>query len=190
MLHMNCLPPFEDQYNQQPPCYFKGCSRPTTGDSVKCEFHKQRSICLVQDCRNQVFARNLCVRHGGKKTCRHDGCNENVRLGDLCGKHGAGSTRKLCIETGCEKFAQTRQRCSAHGGGQRCKLEGCSTHARKGGYCTRHTNLSRENLVAKYSPMPASPTSSTASSDSTTKSNVSSSKMSLRNILNEFVVDL
>ncbi|ETW06935.1 hypothetical protein H310_03046 [Aphanomyces invadans] len=123
-----------------PTCYFKGCARPTVEGAIKCEFHKQRSICLVQDCRNQVFARNLCVRHGGKKTCVYEGCHQNVRLGNLCGKHGAGSTRKLCVEDGCTKFAQTKQRCSAHGGGQRCKLPGCSTHARRGGFCTRHTN--------------------------------------------------
>ncbi|CAK4345050.1 unnamed protein product [Aphanomyces euteiches] len=120
------------------PCYFKGCTRTATADSVKCEFHKQRAVCIVHGCRNQVFARNRCVRHGGKKTCVHEGCHENVRLGDFCGKHGAIVTRKLCIEPGCQKFAQTKQRCSAHGGGQRCKLDGCATHARKGGFCTRH----------------------------------------------------
>ncbi|CAK4165663.1 unnamed protein product [Aphanomyces euteiches] len=135
-----------------PACYFKGCTRTTTANSIKCEFHKQRAICLVEGCRNQVFARSLCVRHGGKKTCIHEGCHENVRLGDYCGKHGAGSTRKLCIEPGCQKFAQTKQRCSAHGGGQRCKLEGCSTHARKGGFCTRHTNQMRTDGYSAVIP--------------------------------------
>ncbi|KAF0699649.1 Aste57867_9794 [Aphanomyces stellatus] len=185
-------------------CYFKGCSRPTAGDSAKCEFHKQRSICLVQDCRNQVFARNLCVRHGGKKTCRHDGCNENVRLGDLCGKHGAGSTRKLCIEAGCDKFAQTRQRCSAHGGGQRCKLEGCSTHARKGGYCTRHTQRQwREVAGIRFGPSfmladprPCMSTSSAASSPRQLPCKVlvtpslSQNKLSLASILNPTVFEV
>ncbi|KAF0682994.1 Aste57867_24924 [Aphanomyces stellatus] len=135
-------------------CYFNGCPRPTTGDSIKCKFHNLRSICLVQDCRNQVFARNLCVRHGGKKTCCHDDCNENVRIGDLCGKHGAGTTRKPCIEPGCSKFAQSKMRCSAHGGGQRCKLDTCTAHARKGGYCTRHT-MRQWWEVSNVYPMPS-----------------------------------
>ncbi|KAF0748015.1 hypothetical protein AaE_007509 [Aphanomyces astaci] len=126
-------------------CYFKGCARPVLQGAAKCDFHRQRSMCVVADCRNQVFARNLCVRHGGKKSCVHEGCRENVRVGDLCGKHGASAHRKMCIEDGCDKFAQTKQRCSAHGGGQRCKRSGCFAHARRGGFCTRHSSLSRLN---------------------------------------------
>ncbi|ETW06934.1 hypothetical protein H310_03045 [Aphanomyces invadans] len=123
-------------------CQFKRCGRPALPGAVKCEFHKQRSMCSVRDCRNQVFARNLCVRHGGKKACVHEGCQDNVRVGDLCGKHGVATSRKLCIQPGCDKFAQTKQRCSTHGGGQRCKNVGCFAHARRGGYCTRHSSRS------------------------------------------------
>ncbi|KDO15901.1 hypothetical protein SPRG_18562, partial [Saprolegnia parasitica CBS 223.65] len=48
-------------------CFFNGCTNSVMHGSWKCEFHKNRAKCTgSSSCHNQVFARNLCVRHGGK----------------------------------------------------------------------------------------------------------------------------
>ncbi|ETV67355.1 hypothetical protein H257_16439 [Aphanomyces astaci] len=38
--------------------------------------------------RNQVYSRNLCVRHGGKGQGSFEGCSVNSRIGSFCTKHG------------------------------------------------------------------------------------------------------
>ncbi|EQC26876.1 hypothetical protein SDRG_15299 [Saprolegnia diclina VS20] len=45
-------------------CVFRDCSEPVFRDSYKCAFHKNRHVCSVMDCDNQVYARKLCVKHG------------------------------------------------------------------------------------------------------------------------------
>ncbi|CAK4072973.1 unnamed protein product [Aphanomyces euteiches] len=119
-------------------CFFNDCHKEVQPGSWKCVFHRNRARCLVADCQNQVYARNLCVRHGGKKQCQHEGCTGNARLGNFCSKHGTGSVKKKCTEEGCTKMAHARHKCVRHGGGRKCKMEGCQTHARNGGYCCRH----------------------------------------------------
>ncbi|CAK4078392.1 unnamed protein product [Aphanomyces euteiches] len=122
-------------------CYFNDCSNPVLPNSWKCLFHKHRSRCLVAHCQNQVYARKLCARHGGKKQCTFAGCNLNARLGDVCCKHGAGDLKKICVHDGCTRQVHARHRCVRHGGGQQCKADGCRTHARTGGFCRRHSHL-------------------------------------------------
>ncbi|RHY63934.1 hypothetical protein DYB34_009136 [Aphanomyces astaci] len=104
----------------------------------KCEFHKNRVRCRSDDCRNQVYARYLCVRHGGKKKCQYPNCTGNARVGTYCCRHGATSKKKHCMMDGCTKVAHARRLCVGHGGGRLCKVEGCTAHARHAGCCRKH----------------------------------------------------
>lgn len=54
-------------------CAFNGCNSEATKDGKKCKFHRNRRQCSKPDCTNQVYARMLCVRHGGKKRCTIEG---------------------------------------------------------------------------------------------------------------------
>ncbi|RHY94329.1 hypothetical protein DYB35_011663 [Aphanomyces astaci] len=122
-------------------CFFNDCHLDTdTNDSSswKCAFHKHRSRCLVSDCHNQVYARNLCVRHGGKRACVAPGCSANARVGNLCSKHATPATKKLCMVDGCTKQAHARYKCVRHGGGSQCKAMGCISNSRSNGMCSRH----------------------------------------------------
>ncbi|CAK4079746.1 unnamed protein product [Aphanomyces euteiches] len=119
-------------------CYFNGCNKPALPSSWRCLFHRNRGRCLVTDCHNQVYARKLCAKHGGKKQCAFAGCEMSARLANVCYRHGAGGLKKRCVHPGCSKPAQLRQRCVRHGGGRKCKVGGCDTHARSGGYCSKH----------------------------------------------------
>ncbi|KAF0718831.1 Aste57867_1455 [Aphanomyces stellatus] len=97
---------------------------------------RSRGQCRVEHCVSQVYARQLCCKHGAKKTCDVQGCELRARHGNVCYKHGA--PKKLCTETGCHQTAQARHKCVKHGGGRICKAEGCESHARTGGVCQRH----------------------------------------------------
>ncbi|OQR88266.1 hypothetical protein THRCLA_22894, partial [Thraustotheca clavata] len=119
-------------------CFFNECAQPVPPGSWKCVFHRHRSRCRVDDCRNQVYARNLCVRHGGKRQCQHPNCNVHVRQGLFCTVHGPKIDKPRCIEEGCTKQAHMRSKCVRHGGGRLCKIENCTTYARGGGLCWRH----------------------------------------------------
>ncbi|KAF0720768.1 Aste57867_47 [Aphanomyces stellatus] len=146
-------------------CFFNDCHKEVQPGSWKCVFHRNRARCLVTDCQNQVYARNLCVRHGGKKQCQHDGCTGNARLGNFCSKHGTGSIKKKCTEEGCTKMAHARHKCVRHGGGRKCKMDGCQTHARNGGYCCRHnrqlaTKQDKSSSSTASSPTAAPPSDS------------------------------
>ncbi|ETV79033.1 hypothetical protein H257_07804 [Aphanomyces astaci] len=132
-------------------CFFNDCHKEVQPGSWKCVFHRNRARCLYMDCQNQVYARNLCVRHGGKKQCKEEGCTGNARLGNFCSKHGTGSIKKKCTEEGCTKMAHARHKCVRHGGGRKCKMDGCQTHARNGGYCCRHN---RQLANDKEAPSP------------------------------------
>ncbi|KAH9105683.1 hypothetical protein LEN26_014680 [Aphanomyces euteiches] len=122
-------------------CFFNDCTNVIVAGSWKCQFHKNRARCLVNDCRNQVYARSLCVRHGGKRQCDTEGCGRNVRIGNFCSFHGTGPAKKRCTAPGCSKVAHKRQLCVRHGGGRKCKVDACPTHARSGGYCCRHSRV-------------------------------------------------
>ncbi|KAF0720472.1 Aste57867_265 [Aphanomyces stellatus] len=126
-------------------CFFNDCDNMSILGSWKCDFHKNRSRCLVDACQNQVYARHLCVRHGGKRRCEAEDCDRNVRIGNLCTFHGTGPHKKLCIEDGCKNVAHKRHKCVRHGGGRQCKVDGCKTHARSGGFCCRHSRLTNKS---------------------------------------------
>ncbi|EQC36485.1 hypothetical protein SDRG_05939 [Saprolegnia diclina VS20] len=131
-------------------CFFNGCTNSVMHGSWKCEFHKNRAKCTGSStCHNQVFARNLCVRHGGKKPCIHSGCTGNARIGNYCSRHGASTSKKMCTEEGCTKVAHARQKCVRHGGGRRCRIEACEAHARNGGFCFRHSRLQAAGFSLK-----------------------------------------
>ncbi|KAF0693635.1 Aste57867_15420 [Aphanomyces stellatus] len=121
-------------------CHFNKCPHPAQPGTSKCYFHRHRAMCLTPDCTNQVYARNLCTRHGGKRQCAFDGCHQHARVHQFCTRHGVAQVKKLCVHDGCTKLANARQRCVRHGGGRQCKVNGCGTHARSGGYCRRHSN--------------------------------------------------
>ncbi|EQC25161.1 hypothetical protein SDRG_16968 [Saprolegnia diclina VS20] len=108
--------------------------------------------CSRDGCLNQVYARALCVRHGGKKQCRVEGCSTYARGGAFCFKHGGRITRRYCIEPGCAKQAHARQRCVRHGGGRKCKVNECEYLAKYSGYCRRHTTATVASFVNEETP--------------------------------------
>ncbi|OQR92950.1 hypothetical protein ACHHYP_03061 [Achlya hypogyna] len=120
------------------PCCFNACLNDAMPGGTKCSFHKSRRRCEEPGCHNQVFARNRCVRHGGKRQCSHDGCTANVRRANVCARHGALSAKRLCLDPGCTNVAHRNKRCIRHGGRRDCRVTGCETHARSGGYCWKH----------------------------------------------------
>ncbi|ETV97366.1 hypothetical protein H310_09701 [Aphanomyces invadans] len=86
-------------------CIFTGCpNQVVSDDSGKCLFHLHRSKCVTPGCANQVYARNLCVRHG-------DGCQSQVHLQGKCFRHGGN---RQCIANGCEAIARLRGLCARH----------------------------------------------------------------------------
>ncbi|KDO21265.1 hypothetical protein SPRG_13564 [Saprolegnia parasitica CBS 223.65] len=119
-------------------CCFNKCSQPSLPLSNKCAFHRNRRSCQVDDCHNQVFARNLCVRHGGKRLCSYPECLSNARIAGRCARHGTDAPKRTCNEASCYRIAHRLGRCIRHGGGRPCKTRACPTHARSGGYCWRH----------------------------------------------------
>ncbi|EQC25292.1 hypothetical protein SDRG_16845 [Saprolegnia diclina VS20] len=135
-------------------CRFNACEEAAMANSTKCYFHRSRGHCSVQGCKNQVFARHLCVRHGGRPLCSFEGCYGNARLRGFCSKHGAKVPKKLCSEPGCTKMVQSKQKCVRHGGGRQCRMDGCTTYARLGGYCSRHHRVRTDDAS---SPTAASP---------------------------------
>ncbi|ETW02197.1 hypothetical protein H310_05764 [Aphanomyces invadans] len=130
-------------------CFFANCDHPAVFGSSKCVLHKHRTKCVVDQCANQVYARNLCVRHGGKKKCTYEDCQLNARIGEFCSKHGGKSSKAICTHEGCTKQAHKRKKCVRHGGGRKCNVDGCDVHARRGGYCARHGRQAKNgNLVS------------------------------------------
>ncbi|KAF0738430.1 hypothetical protein Ae201684P_019576 [Aphanomyces euteiches] len=122
-------------------CFFNDCESPVLPGSWKCLFHRRRSRCLIADCANQVYARSLCVRHGGRRQCQHENCTMNQRVGNFCSRHATAGLKKMCSEPGCNKQAHARGKCVRHGGGRLCKAANCAMHARHGAYCSRHIYL-------------------------------------------------
>jgi hypothetical protein len=129
-------------------CYFNGCMKPISPGLIKCDFHRNRSHCRVPECRNQVFARHLCVSHGGRNPCQHEGCEANARIHGLCSRHGGKAQKKLCSEPGCTNLVHSNRKCVRHGGGRPCKVIGCQTRGRTGGFCYHHFTAERRKSVA------------------------------------------
>ncbi|KAF0712497.1 Aste57867_4808 [Aphanomyces stellatus] len=76
-------------------CFFNDCFALVLVGSWKCHFHRHRARCVVLDCRNQVYARQRCVKHGGKRQCQVVGCSANSRVGHLCSQHASDSLKAL-----------------------------------------------------------------------------------------------
>ncbi|CAK4701550.1 hypothetical protein LEN26_019083 [Aphanomyces euteiches] len=108
-----------------------------TDNSTASTPRRNRRNCIVPDCPNQAYARQLCCRHGAKKKCSVPGCDLRARTHGICFTHGAPKSR--CDEPGCNHPAQARKKCIKHGGGRRCTAHGCTSHARYKGKCQRHT---------------------------------------------------
>ncbi|KAF0712627.1 Aste57867_4763 [Aphanomyces stellatus] len=119
-------------------CEFNTCANVAVLGSTKCLFHKHRLQCAVPACRNQVYARHLCARHGGKRPCAVDNCGQTAQVNGHCLAHGGATGKKQCVEAGCLKQAQAHQRCLKHGGGRRCTVPGCVQHVRSQGLCRSH----------------------------------------------------
>ncbi|KDO27389.1 hypothetical protein SPRG_06976 [Saprolegnia parasitica CBS 223.65] len=45
-------------------CSFAGCNQPPRFGSTKCVTHRNKLQCTFEGCKNQVYARYLCIRHG------------------------------------------------------------------------------------------------------------------------------
>ncbi|KAF0691146.1 Aste57867_17570 [Aphanomyces stellatus] len=94
------LPPFNPRSTGFPPlvCLFTNCNEPALDGLDRCFLHRHRRQCLVGNCTNQVYARNRCVRHGGKKKCQYaGGCRINVFVGDYCARHANQLRRAATI---------------------------------------------------------------------------------------------
>ncbi|KAF0697306.1 Aste57867_12000 [Aphanomyces stellatus] len=68
-------------------CCFRGCRQPAIPGSQKCNFHRHRTLCRVDGCDHQAYARQLCIEHGGKDICVEEGCTTRRRVGLTCSKH-------------------------------------------------------------------------------------------------------
>ncbi|OQR89307.1 hypothetical protein ACHHYP_06360 [Achlya hypogyna] len=121
-------------------CCFNGCINiALDAVSRKCNFHRNRSKCAVGTCWNQVYARGLCVGHGGRKPCEFPLCLGKARSGQFCSRHSVHSPIKhLCDVSGCGRRAHAKAKCLRHGGARMCSVHGCETLARKRGYCWSH----------------------------------------------------
>ncbi|EQC35290.1 hypothetical protein SDRG_07515 [Saprolegnia diclina VS20] len=119
-------------------CCFNGCAISPLPGHTKCSVHKSRGMCSVETCANQVYARGLCVRHGGRHRCFQPGCTTSARVGGYCSRHGGVKIKKQCAVDGCGNKVNRNGRCVRHGGRRQCKVSDCVTHARSGGYCSRH----------------------------------------------------
>ncbi|KAF0682706.1 Aste57867_25191 [Aphanomyces stellatus] len=121
-------------------CYFNDCTASVKSNAaIKCYFHRHRAICLIDNCRNQVYARKLCVKHGGKRRCQVGGCSANARVGNFCSRHASTALKRVCEVNGCDKQPRAHRRCAAHGGGKKCCMAGCPNNARGSDYCAKHT---------------------------------------------------
>ncbi|OQR90604.1 hypothetical protein ACHHYP_05388 [Achlya hypogyna] len=140
-------------YRTMTSCVFNDCAAPALADSNKCDFHKNRKMCVVAHCSNQVYARGRCVRHGGKKKCQVPACESYARGGDFCSEHGGASPKRYCSVPGCQKQAHARKKCVRHGGGRLCKLPGCHQHARLAGFCHRHNESMMPSAEVMEAPL-------------------------------------
>ncbi|KAF0727095.1 hypothetical protein Ae201684P_015800 [Aphanomyces euteiches] len=83
--------------NQQ--CSYAKCAKPVLPGYDRCNTHRYRRLCVVQDCANQSYARGFCIRHGGKKKCAHADCKSNAFVGEFCARHD--TLQRTCCVLGC-----------------------------------------------------------------------------------------
>ncbi|KDO29622.1 hypothetical protein SPRG_05575 [Saprolegnia parasitica CBS 223.65] len=90
-------------------CVFRDCSEPVFRDSYKCAFHKNRHVCSVMDCDNQVYARKLCVKHGARKRCSFPKCHAFTQGHTVCPKHQFWLTSRSDAHSTCAGTSYTRE---------------------------------------------------------------------------------
>ncbi|OQR89934.1 hypothetical protein ACHHYP_05929 [Achlya hypogyna] len=124
-------------------CLF--CAAPAVEGRAQCAFHRHRAKCVGDPlCLNQVYARQRCVRHGGKKLCTEPGCRRNARNNSLCFRHAAAvAPPPACAVDGCGKPVHAKGKCLPHSGVRRCREPLCNLYARHAGFCTQHRRPSR-----------------------------------------------
>ncbi|OQR95772.1 hypothetical protein THRCLA_22074 [Thraustotheca clavata] len=91
-------------------CVFRDCSEPVLPDSHKCAFHKNRRLCSVVGCENQVYARKLCVKHGARKRCAFPKCHAFTQGYVVCPEHHywqTGSTSRKSPTSSQEETARS-----------------------------------------------------------------------------------
>ena len=79
---------------------------------------RNRYICKVAECNNQVVKGDVCIRHGARrKLCTYIkdgvGCKSYAHKGGVCTFHGA--KKKRCISVGCTNQAMRGGLCRHHG---------------------------------------------------------------------------
>ncbi|KAF1779119.1 hypothetical protein GQ600_6440 [Phytophthora cactorum] len=88
-----------------------------------------------QNCTNQVYARKLCVRHGGKKQCQADNCEAHARGGGFC-PSTAASWSSLLHRRGLFQQAHARRNVYAMAA---CRVKAAiKTAQHSGSICFRH----------------------------------------------------
>ncbi|KAF0696190.1 Aste57867_13041 [Aphanomyces stellatus] len=100
---------------------------------------RKTPVCSFPGCPNKVYARQHCVKHGGRATCQAPDCPRNARRFGFCWLHDTSKgPRTQCKMDGCEKAAHKHRLCARHGGAQKCKVSGCEAYARSKGVCQKH----------------------------------------------------
>ncbi|OQR99479.1 hypothetical protein THRCLA_06503 [Thraustotheca clavata] len=127
--------------------FLEECAQAAEDNKSLCHFHRNRRICRVLNCIKLVYARSLCVGHGGKLL---PGCTKNARKKGFCCGHGASIPKNRCNEVGCGNIAYQNFKCIRHGGGRKCAVEGCKTHARSGGFCCKHSPFKSRSCGSDY----------------------------------------
>ncbi|KAG9402305.1 hypothetical protein AC1031_006931 [Aphanomyces cochlioides] len=95
-------------------CFFNGCDELVCPDSIKCLRHKRKGICRVDQCRNQVNKRGLCIGHGARDACIVPGCVSLGRSAGLCSKHSKLSNSSPCAVENCRRRVKDGAICAFH----------------------------------------------------------------------------
>lgn len=136
-------------------CCFPTCSKIVEANKTKCRAHRHRKVCGIASCKNQVYARGFCVRHGGKIRCTAPACTRYATCADtkVCVLHGGQGIKRLCKVDGCTTQAHGKQRCVKHGGGHQCKVNGCIRHAKVGGTCAPCRSATKCRNILCHNPV-------------------------------------
>ncbi|KAF0700102.1 Aste57867_9381 [Aphanomyces stellatus] len=96
-------------------CFFNGCNADALPGLMKCLRHKRKGICTVDQCRNQVNKRGLCVGHGARDLCVVPGCASLGRSAGLCARHAKGCTSMTsCAVGSCRRRVLEGKLCAYH----------------------------------------------------------------------------
>jgi len=104
-------------------CSFEGCTNGARSASPYCEKHLGRRLCIVEECTTPARERSdYCTKHGGGNRCKYPSCETGaLSASNYCAKHGG----KRCKKEGCTNLAAKGGHCHTHEGGRRCDTPGC-----------------------------------------------------------------